>query len=336
MTRPSHLRSVSSSTPGSAARAVPRMADAAANPLLTRRRFLTTAALAGGGAVVAGCSLPFSSNAASTATAAAASTASPIFGDSSSENMTITVADGVRTIHTASWPDWSFDADFRYPGTPRKQDLTFRVTTDPQIAAQPTMVRTGQVFGVHRNSAVFDPTTAGYYGGRMGGAWNYNADALDTHGAHTRPDGFYHLHAVTPAWVSDPTAHSAFVGWAADGFPIYLRYGYVDPADPTSGVKDLQASYRLKAGSRPSGADDPGGTYDGTYVADYEYVAGLGDLDECNGRWCVTPEYPDGTYAYFLTDAWPMVPHWIKGTPDPSFAPGVGGGSAPARGRQAA
>jgi len=25
------------------------------------------------------------------------------------------------------------------------------------------------------------------------------------------------------------------------------------------------------------------------------------DLDELNGRWCVTPEYPNGTYAYFTT-----------------------------------
>ena len=24
------------------------------------------------------------------------------------------------------------------------------------------------------------------------------------------------------------------------------------------------------------------------------------DLDEYNGRWCVTPEFPNGTYAYFV------------------------------------
>jgi len=29
-------------------------------------------------------------------------------------------------------------------------------------------------------------------------------------------------------------------------------------------------------------------------------VAGLGDLDVCNGRLCVTPEYPQGT-CYFAT-----------------------------------
>ncbi len=92
-------------------------------------------------------------------------------------------------------------------------------------------------------------------------------------------------------------------------------------------MKNLRSSYRLKSGSRPSSSTDPGGTYDGTYVADYEYVAGLGDLDECGGRECVTPEFPAGTYAYFLTDTWPSVPSWLRGTPDPTFAPGYGGGS---------
>jgi hypothetical protein len=39
----------------------------------------------------------------------------------------------------------------------------------------------------------------------------------------------------------------------------------------------------------------------GYYAEDYEYVKGLGDLDEHNGRFAVTPEYPNGTYAYYVT-----------------------------------
>jgi hypothetical protein len=253
-----------------------------------------------------------------------------IFGESSAEHVSIAVAGGYRTITTTSYPDWAIDTTFRYPGTPSPQRLEYRVTTSPQLAATPTQVRTGQVFGVHRNGVVFDPTTAEYYGGQRNGEWNGNALArmLDSHGAHTRPDGFYHLHMITDAWPSDPSAHSAFVGWAADGFPIYLRYGYVEADDPASGIKNLSSSYRLKEGRRPTGSSSPGGTYDGTYVADYEYVDGLGDLDECNGRWTYPPEFgSSGTYAYFLTDQWPHVPHWIKGTPDQSFRPGFGGGS---------
>ena len=46
----------------------------------------------------------------------------------------------------------------------------------------------------------------------------------------------------------------------------------------------------------------------GHYIEDYAYLGDVGkklgkdfDLDELNGRWCVTPEYPRGTYAYFTT-----------------------------------
>ena len=39
----------------------------------------------------------------------------------------------------------------------------------------------------------------------------------------------------------------------------------------------------------------------GNYLEDYEYVEGYGDLNEFNGRYCVTPEYPEGTFAYFVT-----------------------------------
>ena len=39
----------------------------------------------------------------------------------------------------------------------------------------------------------------------------------------------------------------------------------------------------------------------GRYLEDYEFAAGLGDLDQFNGRFAVTPEFPNGTYAYFVT-----------------------------------
>ncbi len=43
---------------------------------------------------------------------------------------------------------------------------------------------------------------------------------------------------------------------------------------------------------------------------DYEYVSGLGDLDYYNGRYCVTPEYPSGTYAYFVSVNSSYVPQY--------------------------
>jgi hypothetical protein len=100
-------------------------------------------------------------------------------------------------------------------------------------------------------------------------------------------------------------------------------YGYTDSNNPASGVAELKTSYRLKQGNRPDGKGEPGGTYDGAFVQDYEYVAGSGDLDECNGRSCITPEFPDGTYAYFLTREWPVIPRAFRGTPEvlKEFAP---------------
>jgi hypothetical protein len=59
-------------------------------------------------------------------------------------------------------------------------------------------------------------------------------------------------------------------------------------------------------------------------------VKGLGDLDETNGRTGVTPEYPNGTYYYVLTDNWPFIPRMFRGTADASFArPGGQGGPGP-------
>ena len=117
--------------------------------------------------------------------------------------------------------------------------------------------------------------------------------------------------------------HSVLAGWAADGFPIYIRFGYADPTNPASGAKGLRSSYRVRQGTRSGG---PGGAYDGTFVQDYEYVAGLGDLDACNGRFGVTPDFPGGIYAYFLTDSFPFIPRCFAGTPDTSFRHGPGGG----------
>ena len=61
--------------------------------------------------------------------------------------------------------------------------------------------------------------------------------------------------------------------------------------------------------------DVPSGSYDGTYVQDYKYYVGSGDLDECNGRFAITPEYPNGVYHYHITDAWPYVMSCFKGKP---------------------
>ena len=57
----------------------------------------------------------------------------------------------------------------------------------------------------------------------------------------------------------------------------------------------------------------------GHYIEDYDYLGDLGqvqgthfDLNEQNARFCVTPEFPSGTWAYFtpiLADGTPVFPY---------------------------
>jgi hypothetical protein len=108
----------------------------------------------------------------------------------------------------------------------------------------------------------------------------------------------------------NPTLHSKIIGWAYDGCPIYGPDGYTS-ADGTGGVRRMRSSYRLKTtftNNRPPSYDTK------FFVDDYEYVEGLGDLDEYNGRFCITPEFPEGVYAYFCTmdkNRTPIFPYFI-------------------------
>ena len=106
---------------------------------------------------------------------------------------------------------------------------------------------------------------------------------------------YYHS---DPQLIYDKTqgTHSPVIGYAFDGNPIYGPYGYVDPTDVDSGVKIIESSYKISEVQRQDGSIP-----DGSYIEDFEYVAGLGDLDQYNGRFCKTPEYPAGVYAYFIT-----------------------------------
>jgi hypothetical protein len=112
--------------------------------------------------------------------------------------------------------------------------------------------------------------------------------------------------------VNKGTAMS-LVGFALDGFPIYARYGYVTATDATSGTKVVTGSYQLKTtpdAGRPSTTTFPMGTF----TQDYTYVQGSGDLDRCNGRVGVTPEFPQGIYHYYITDTYPYIQRCIFGT----------------------
>jgi hypothetical protein len=132
--------------------------------------------------------------------------------------------------------------------------------------------------------------------------------------------------------------HSPILGWSFDGYPIYGPYGYSNPNDPYSTVRRMISGYVARDGSygttnlnvtgrltypawaltigKPNTVNGPNvsASYPlGWYVQDFDHIADQGhtqttgaimgdfDLDRYNGRVCVTPEFPGGTYAYFLT-----------------------------------
>ena len=98
-------------------------------------------------------------------------------------------------------------------------------------------------------------------------------------------------------------SHSPILGFAYDGNPIYGPYGYEDPSDPSSAIIRLKSGY-VKKLERVDGP--PEQTYPlGTFIDDYMWIptvdSGKKELDKNNGRFCVTPDYPNGVYAYFIT-----------------------------------
>ena len=205
------------------------------------------------------------------------------------------------------------------PNSISEQDITWKLPLEPKQNDKATPFDLG-TFGVGTNGVIFDPQAAEWYLGERDSGWQYDALGgaialgLDENQAHVQPNRLYHYHGLPDGLLKNleftEGKHSPLVGYALDGFPIYALYG-----NGEDGVQEFKSSYQLKKGKRPSGKGEPGGDYDGTFLADYKYVKDHGDLDECNGKFVKTPEYPDGTYAYFLTKEFPVVPRSFRGTP---------------------
>ena len=123
----------------------------------------------------------------------------------------------------------------------------------------------------------------------QGGTFHYHADANCLHWHPEEGEDMFDYDISTPAAVAQNTAngsHSAVIGVAMDGYPIYGLWGYDDQMN----VVEMKSSYKLKEGETG---------YNG--IDDYEYALGLGHLDVCNGHFGPTPEFPDGIYHYHST-----------------------------------
>jgi len=220
------------------------------------------------------------------------------------------------------------------PNTIQSVFQTWEIPREPERTDALTEMAT---FGITLEGIKLERDTAESF--RNEGVWRYEAITpglaqrrtdgarfqwlgTDCNNAHVQPTGAYHYHGLPEGLINrlgegpDGATDMIAGGFAADGFPFYLRYGYREPNDPQSGLVAMRGSWMLRPGTRPSG---PGGPYDGTFREDWEFVAGSGDLDECNGRFGVTPEYPAGIYHYYITDDYPYIPRCVFGTPDGTF-----------------
>lgn len=239
--------------------------------------------------------------------------------------ISVTIEGDKRVIRANGIPDHT-PGQFPNRNNPNRisaQNYTLQVPTKPTVAGSPVVADRGW-FGVAVNGVPFEAGTAEFWSRD----WKYEAIGgkmnlgLDQHLAHVQPTGAYHYHGLPKGLLDrlgDDGKKMVLVGWAGDGYPIYSSYGYSDASNAASGVKKLKSSYKLKSGTRPGNPAGPGGTYDGAFTADYEFVRGSGDLDECNGRTGVTPEFPQGTYYYVLTAEFPFVSRLWHGAPDSSF-----------------
>lgn len=122
------------------------------------------------------------------------------------------------------------------------------------------------------------------------------------------------LYVADGLYSIDSTQHSPLIGYAYDGFPIYGAYAYKN-ANGTGGIVRMKSSFSLRnitvrntyyTGASVTAGPNVSTTYPlGLFREDYQYNATSAltpdYLDDHNGRFCVTPEYPNGIYCYFTT-----------------------------------
>ncbi|MEP3653918.1 MAG: sulfatase-like hydrolase/transferase [Litorimonas sp.] len=226
------------------------------------------------------------------------------------------------TLSSNSIPNHDFnDGETSFANAVGEVAKTYSFPTTPTLATTKTPLDRFNN-AVLLNGVKVDILSAGCFGvgdGRTGcndpdAPWRYdpmhapNGFQVDQSNAHAQPNGGYHYHGPPPVANGDASTVSGVIGYAADGFPIYGPF-----FDDSGVIRRAESSFRLKSGTRPTGPNDPGGLYDGQFRADYEYVSGLGDLDECNGMTV------DGQYRYHVTEAFPYIISCFSGTPDQSF-----------------
>ena len=188
------------------------------------------------------------------------------------------------------------------------QIINLCVPTEPQISEVITPI--SGAMGIAINGILYRPNTAGYWDPKFPSGHSRNGDrnwrlnifgtrgklGLDNNNGHVGPSGLYHYHGIAESLTIN--SKRSLIGYAGDGFEIH----YV-------GDK-VSSGWSLKKGQRDNG---PGGSYDGTYNEDYEFIQSDEKLDQCNGALL------NSKYVYFITDTYPYVPRCLKGNVSDDF-----------------
>ena len=196
----------------------------------------------------------------------------------------------------------------RNPNHFRSQDVSVCVDASPSITGRIDRRASGS--GITVSGIILRPKTADWYDAsssrgfskNRSSGWNLegmepkNRLGLDLENAHVDNRGLYHYHGISSSLVS--SLDGTLLGYAADGHEIH----YVG--------EKAKASWQLKNGMRST---PPFGRFDGTYNQDYHYVAGSGNLDECNGNQIKEQ------YRYYATNTYPFFPRCFLGRVSKDF-----------------
>ncbi len=221
-------------------------------------------------------------------------------------------------ISSTSVPGYTIGPWTANPNSPSNQNYKSKFPLTPaQNTGTKTYTGLGAV-GLWTNGvAIFNAKDGKYWNnatsamvnGITQSGWNRNAFywegiSFDPCKGHPAGSGAYHLHVIPTCLydLSVTITHSPIVGFAWDGFPIYGPYAYTN-TNGTGAIKRMVSSYVLNSATTSRTLGPPvNGTYPlGSMCEDYVFTNGAGDLDQYNGRFCITPEYPSGTYCYFTT-----------------------------------
>lgn len=220
-----------------------------------------------------------------------------------------------RIMETNGLPNHK-TGEFPNPGNPNSispQNLKYDFPLEPKYIGKAKWAREP---GVAVNGVKFEPETAEKFVCETGEVYKVEAVqnlinlGLDSNNAHVQPTGAYHYHGLPVNLLTslDLKEDLVLLGFAHDGFPIY--YSQSNAYKPSYKLSDKLRTGEVCSYQTPRKRIDKelsNTEADGTFVSDWEYVKGLGQLDECNGI------FLNNQYMYIVTLSYPYIGRCLMG-----------------------